>query len=218
MTAMKKMFYTLLVVLSAAACGGRGDRAETDIRDMEWTKTDPMDLAMKPVAAFAQDWMALGVKSKDGINAMTVAWGQVGELWGRPVATVFVSKDRYTKHMLDEAGQFTLSAFPQTPGSRQILTYIGSHSLSDEPDKLENAGLTVELSDAGNPLFKEADLAIECKVIYSEEFKPELLPEAVKPMYERMGLHTFYIGEITGVYQKKSVGVPVSVVDEPVAE
>ena len=190
----------LLLAAGLTACGWGGK--ETDIRDMEWNRTDPMDLEMAPVAAFAKDWMALGVKAREGVNAMTISWGQIGELWGRPVVTVFVSKDRHTKRMLDEAGQFTVSAFPNTLESRRILTYIGSHSLSDEPDKLENAGLTVDLTEAGNPLFKEASLALECKVIYSEEFKPERLPDAVKPMYEGMGLHTFYIGEITGVYRK----------------
>ena len=198
---MKKLLYAVLLSLTVAACGGRETEA-LNIRDMEWQMTDPMDLTLKPVSAFAQDWMALGVKAREGVNAMTISWGQIGELWGRPVVTVFVSKDRFTKHMLDEAGQFTVATFPQTRENRNMLTYIGSHSLSDEPDKLERAGLTVELSEAGNPLFKEADLVIECKVIYSEEFKAPLLPEAVKPMYERMGLHTFYIGEITGVYRK----------------
>ena len=198
---MRKIICMLLLAAGLVACG-RGGK-ETDIRDMEWNKMDPVDLEMKPVAAFETDWMALGVRAKEGINAMTISWGQIGELWGRPVVTVFVSKDRHTKHMLDEAGQFTVSAFPNTLESRRILTYIGSHSLSDEPDKLENAGLTVDLTEAGNPLFKEADLAIECKVIYKEEFKADLLPDSVKPMYERMGLHTFYIGEITNVYRKE---------------
>lgn len=198
---MKKTIYMILLALTVAACGGR-DGAKTDIRTMQWEKTDPTDLEMKPVAAFATDWMALGVNAREGVNAMTISWGQIGELWGRPVVTVFVSKDRHTKHMLDEAGQFTVSAFPNTLESRRILTYIGSHSLSDEPDKLENAGLTFDLTEAGNPLFKEADLAIECKVIYKEEFKADLLPDKVKPMYEQMGLHTFYIGEITNVYRK----------------
>ena len=197
---MRKTFYILLLAVGLVACGRSGK--ETDIRDMEWNKMDPMDLEMEPVAAFARDWMALGVRAREGVNAMTIAWGQIGELWGRHVVTVFVSRDRYTKHMLDEAGQFTVSVFPNTLESRRILTYIGSHSLSDEPDKLENAGLTVDLTEAGNPLFKESELAIECKVIYKDEFKAELLPDAVKPMYEQMGLHSFYIGEITNVYRK----------------
>ena len=197
---MKRFLYILILALGAVSCARGGKNV--DIRDMKWERMDPVDLEMKPVAACAKDWMALGVRSGEGVNAMTISWGQIGELWGRPVVTVFVSKDRHTKHMLDEAGQFTVSVFPPTLEARAILTYIGSHSLSDEPEKLENAGLTVDLTEAGNPLFKEAELAIECKVIYSEEFKGGLLPDSVKPMYESMGLHTFYIGEIIGVYRK----------------
>lgn len=200
---MERFLLSTLLVLTLASCGGRDAKVESqDTREMEWKKTDVMDLELKPVAAFAKDWMALGVRSADAMNAMTISWGSIGELWGKPVVTVYVSKDRHSKAMMDEAEYFTVSAFPQARQNREALVYIGSHSLSDEPDKVERAGLTAELSELGNPLFKEADLALECRIIYREEFKRDLLPEDVRPMYEEMGLHTFYIGEIVNVYKK----------------
>ena len=104
--------------------------------------------------------------------------------------------------MMDEADYFTVSAFPQDRRSKDALVYIGSHSLKDEPDKLEKAGLTPELSELGNPLFKEASLAFECKILYSEEFKRDRLPEEVRSLYEEMGLHTMYVGEIINLYEK----------------
>lgn len=201
---MKKIVLYVLVLLAAVSCGSRGG-GEVDTRPMnerEWTKADVMDLEMKPVSAFAKDWMALGVRTKEGVNAMTISWGSIGELWGKPVVTVYVSKDRHSKAMMDEADYFTVSAFPQDRRSKDALVYIGSHSLKDEPDKLEKAGLTPELSELGNPLFKEASLAFECKILYSEEFKRDRLPEEVRSLYEEMGLHTMYVGEIINLYEK----------------
>ena len=200
---MRKLMYCLLLLLAAASCGSRGgEEATVDVVDMPWKKAEVADLELKPVSAFAQDWMALGVRTKDAVNAMTVSWGSIGELWGKPVVTVYVSRDRHSKGMMDAAEYFTLSAFPQRRASKDALLYIGSHSLADEPDKIEKAGLTVELSELGNPLFKEADLAFECKIIYREEFKRELLPADVRPFYEETGLHTVYIGEIVNLYRK----------------
>ena len=199
---MKKLIYSLFLLV-AVACGNRGgEEAPVDVMEAQWQKMEVNDLELKPIAAFAQDWMALGVRTKDALNAMTVSWGGIGELWGKPVVTVYVSKDRHSKAMMDEADYFTVSAFPQDRRSKDALVYIGSHSLKDEPDKLEKAGLTPELSELGNPLFKEASLAFECKILYSEEFKRDRLPEEVRSLYEEMGLHTMYVGEIINLYEK----------------
>ena len=73
---------------------------------------------------------------------------------------------------------------------------------ANEPDKVANAGLTVEFSPLGNPLFAEGRLALECRILYKEEFKRDLLPADIRPMYDEMGLHTFYIGEIVACYRK----------------
>lgn len=182
------------------ACKGRSTD-NTSISDMKWEKTEVQDLQMKPVAAFDKDWMALAVGTSAKFNAMTISWGTIGELWNKPVVIVFVSSDRATKKLMDENKYFSVSAFPSS--AKDALVYIGSRSFRDEPDKVANAGLTAEFSALGTPMFKEACLTIECKKIYSEPFKEDLLPEDVKPRYESMGIHTAYIGEIINVWEKK---------------
>ena len=175
---------------------------EEDLSGKKWRKQDINTLTMAPVAAFARDWMALAMGGAKGYNAMTVSWGSIGELWGKPVVTVYVSSDRYSKHLMDKAEYFTLTAFPQTRACKDALVYLGSHSQRDEPDKAERAGLTVEFSPLGNPLFAQGRLALECRILYKDEFKRDLLPADVRPMYEDMGLHTFSIGEVVACYRK----------------
>ena len=188
-------------LLALVACGNRKTDEERNLADMKWEKIEVDDLQMHPVAAFDKDWMALAVGNATLHNAMTISWGTIGELWNKPVVMVFVSSDRATKKLMDENKYFTVSAFPKT--GKEALVYLGSHSLRDDPDKVANAGLTVEFSALGNPMFKEACLTLECKKIYAEPFQAELLPEDVRPRYEKMGMHTAYIGEIVQVYEKR---------------
>lgn len=179
-------------------------QVDTVMTDNPWVRIDPLELAMKPVAAFSQDWMALATGSKKSFNSMTIAWGTIGELWGKHVVIVYVSSDRFTKHLMDENAYFTVTAFPDTKACKEALVYIGSHSQKDEPDKTANAGLTAEFTELGNPIFAEGNLAIECRKIYSDAFNLPKVPQEIREgMYAGMGVHSFYIGEIVNVWEKK---------------
>ena len=152
------------------------------------------------VRLFDKDWMALAVGSKGDMNAMTISWGGMGELWGRPVVTVYVSSSRYTYSFMERNDYFTVTAFPET--MRNALIYIGRHSGRDG-DKLAPAGLTAEYTALGNPVFKEARLALECRIIYKVPFDAEKMDKDVRHVYDNgMGIHTMYIGEIVNVWAK----------------
>ena len=196
--------------LSAASCGkvknmtGKGNRSQSDSTAVEWTAIKPTDLCLKPVDVFANDWMALSMGNKNESNSMTIAWGGIGELWGKHVVTVYVSSDRASKRLMDKYDYFTVTAFPDDPKCKDGLLYIGSHSYSEEKDKMANSGLTFEYTALGNPIITEGNLAIECKKIYADEFETDKLPADVREnFYSRMGLHTMYIGEIVNVWTKE---------------
>lgn len=198
---MKKLNYLILAVLAAAAVARPLQAAETETAmSSEWKKI-PITEVKNPVSLFRDDWMALAVGKEGDMNAMTVGWGQIGVLWGRPIVTVYVAPDRYTYDFLERNAYFTVTGFPET--QREALTYIGTHSGRDG-DKLKEAGLNPEFTDMGNPVFKEGNLAIECKIIYKEPFKQELLDEKAKDFYDtsKLGLHVAYIGEIINVWKK----------------
>lgn len=199
------MIMTASLMMASCHKGGKSER-KADAADslaIGWKKVNPVDIEMKPIGAFAQDWMALAMGNSKSYNSMTISWGSIGELWNKPVVIVYVSSDRHSKKLMDAANYFTVSSFPDEKEYKDALVYIGSHSQSDEPDKTANAGLKVEFTELGNPRFTDASRVFECKKIYSEEFKRDRLPQDVKERYySEMGLHTIYIGEIVNVYEK----------------
>lgn len=179
-------------------------QVDTVMTDNAWVKVAPSEIDINPFSSFGSDWMALATGTKKSFNSMTIAWGTVGQLWNKPVVMVFVSKDRYSKKLMDDNSYFTVTGFPQTRACKDALIYIGSHSQRDEPDKTANAGLTVEFTELGNPTFTQGSICFECKKIYSDEFESDKVPaDILENMYAEMGMHTMYIGEIVNVWEKK---------------
>ena len=193
-------------LILSASCQHGGDSGESrEDRDSlaTWVKLAPDELVMRPVGEFSRDWMALAMGNAKSYNSMTISWGSVGQLWNKPVVTVYVSSDRYSKKLMDNSNWFTISRFPDNREYKDGLIYLGSHSQKDDPDKTANSGLRVEFTELGNPRFKDAELVIECKKIYSDEFEKDKLPKDIKDgIYSSTGLHTMYIGEIVNVYEK----------------
>lgn len=205
---MKQLKYLFLALSVAVLCSCGSGKKENNTMEKEnwkWEKVNPTDLDFNPFQTIGVDWMALAMGGEKSMNSMTISWGTAGELWNKQVFTVFVSSDRYSKRLMDESKYFTVMAFPKSRKIKESLVYIGSRSQRDEPDKTVNAGFTVEYTELGNPIFKEANLVFECRIIYKEEFKMELLQPEVRRMYEDMGLHTMYIGEIVNVFVKQTV-------------
>ena len=206
---MKKFTLITLCIVSLMACN-RQNQTETEISENmevqntnEWRSVSLDEFATRPFDLFANQWMALGVKDGDKTNAMTIAWGTIGMLWSKPVVIVYVSSDRYSKAMMDHAAGFTVTAFPDEERYREALGFLGTKSGRDYDDKIAAAGLTAEITELGNVRIAEGNLCIECEKIYADEFKAELVPADVNEnFYQRMGLHSFYIGEIKNIWEK----------------
>ncbi len=167
-----------------------------------WKAITPYDIK-NSITLFEKDWMALAVGQKGDMNAMTIAWGGLGELWGKPVVTVYVRSNRYTYGFMERNKYFTVTAFPED--KRPALQYIGTHSGRDDKDKLQKAGLTPSFTELGNPIFEEANLAIECRIIYKAPFNlSTIVDEDTRNDYadDKKGVHTMYIGEIVNVWKK----------------
>lgn len=150
-----------------------------------------------------RDAEILAAGNKEKHNAMTIGWGGIGTLWGRTALTVYVAEKRYTKQFMDKAQYFTVMAFDVAHS--KVLNYMGTKSGRDG-DKAAALGLHTAYTENGTPYYTEADLVIECKIMYAAPFDPQNFKSDVpKRQYNNFpaGLHTMYIGEVINAWKKQ---------------
>ena len=204
---MRKTKKQVLVIVIAAvalftACQhNKGEQASNKSEaKATWMKIEPQDIE-NPIHLFAERHVAIATGQGDSVNAMTVSHGSIGQLWHRPVVSIYISSSRYTHELLMNNEYFTVNAFPEECDS--VLQYLGTHSGRDG-DKLSAAGLTLERTGLGNLTFREANLVIECRKIYAEPFVRERLDSTALSMLSNgTGMHTMFVGEIVNVMQRK---------------
>ena len=120
----------------------------------------------------------LTTKAGDTVNTMTIGWGKIGIEWNRPVFIAYVRETRYTKQLLEAAGEFTVN-IPVGDADSRILGYCGTKSGRDT-DKIADLSLTLVDSDNVQvPGIRELPLTLECKVIYKQKQDLAQLPESI---------------------------------------
>jgi flavin reductase (DIM6/NTAB) family NADH-FMN oxidoreductase RutF len=151
------------------------------------------------MAALADPGCLLATQGKDGtLNAMTIGWGTIGILWGRPVFVVLVRPSRHTWNLLEENGDFTVNVPP--PELRKAVSVCGSKSRRDY-DKFVETGLTpVPSQRVAAPIIGECVIAYECRMIHKNQVVPDALaPAVLKDCYRSGDFHSLYYGQILGV-------------------
>ena len=158
---------------------------------------ETMKLNVSAFEAFDKDWALLTAGSVgEGYNTMTISWGGLGTLWGKPVATVYVKPIRYTHEFLDANEYFTVSFYPEE--YKKALGLLGSRSGRDG-DKVAAAGLTPAALE-GAVTFQEAKLTLLCKKIDRQDMDTSAMPAAVvDAFYTKEAPHTMYIGEVVEI-------------------
>ena len=132
-------------------------------------------------------------------NTMTVGWGSLGTMWGRPFAQVVVRPVRYTYQFTEQYDTFTLCALPAR--WRSAVQLLGTKSGRDG-DKIAESGLTpIASTHVAAPCFAEAELVIECRKIYWDDIVPEhFLDPAIHQHYPNKDYHRAYFGEIVAIH------------------
>lgn len=135
-------------------------------------------------------------------NAMTIGWGALGNIWGmqRPVVTVYVAPGRYTWKFMEKCRYFTVMHF----ADMKVYDYMGRHS-GRHGDKAAALGLHVAYTKNGTPYYEEADMVLECAIMYSGQFQPSnFRNEVPRNMYANFpaGVHYEYIGDVVGAWKK----------------
>jgi flavin reductase (DIM6/NTAB) family NADH-FMN oxidoreductase RutF len=131
-------------------------------------------------------------------NVMTIGWGNIGFMWGKPVFTVMVRPSRHT-HSFMGGGTFTVSL--PLAGMKDALALCGSKSGRDI-DKIKAAGLKLRAGQkVPTPVIDGCGLYYECRVVYKYDMVPGQLDQALDTQWYKDGdYHTVYIGEILAAY------------------
>lgn len=136
---------------------------------------------------------------EEKINTMTIAWGSIGFMWGKPVFMAMVRPSRFTYELLERSREFTISI--PFNDMRTALRICGSQSGRDT-DKFAAAHLTaIAGKKISTPVIADCGLYYECKVVYRQEMaSPQLDKELQDTFYGAGDYHTLYFGEILASY------------------
>ncbi|WP_312561891.1 flavin reductase [Anaerospora sp.] len=161
----------------------------------------PQEFVYSPFKLIGEEWMLITAEKDGKANTMTASWGGLGVMWGKNVAYIAIRPQRYTKEFIDNSDTFSLTFFDD--GFKKALGYLGATSGRDE-DKIAKSNLTIQHTDCV-PYFAEAKIAIICKKLYAQEYKPELFvdQEINEKCYPDADHHTLYIAEITKILVKE---------------
>ncbi|MDR0958301.1 MAG: flavin reductase family protein [Clostridiales bacterium] len=145
---------------------------------------------------FSKSGGFLTVKSGDKVNTMTISWGFIGFLWGKPHFITLVRPTRYTHTLLETADSFTVSVPFGTKASE--LSFCGSSS-GATVDKSRTVTF-ISSKNVESPIVEGCDMYYECKIDYRETMKDSLIPKSILETMYKNDLHDIYIGEIVNCY------------------
>ncbi len=164
---------------------------------MSFTKVNIAEQPINPFETIGQKWLLISAGTEEKWNTMTASWGGLGVIWGKPSATCYIRRSRYTKEFVDNSEYFTLTVLQD--GYRDALTRLGSNSGRDI-DKMHGSGLTPVFID-GQPTFEEAKMVLICRKRCKSGISPEDMTEDIlERWYSDHDYHTMYIGEIVTAY------------------
>src|SRR5512143_370410 len=91
-----------------------------------------------------EDGLLLVTAHNDGKpNVMTIGWGTIGSIWGRPIFLALVRPSRHSHTLLEEVSEFTINVPPRELAS--AVSHCGTVSGRDH-NKFDEAKLKVKPS------------------------------------------------------------------------
>ncbi len=164
------------------------------------------ELSVKIHTLWDEGWFLLtaGNFAEKKYNSMTISWGSMGFMWGKPFVQVVVRPTRYTLAFMESNPDFTICAFPEQ--YHKALSLLGARSGRDG-DKIKESGLTPCKSTlVSTPSYIEANLVIECKKIYSDIFKPQgFIDTSIDDNYRLGDYHRIFYGEVLNIRGDRSL-------------
>lgn len=144
----------------------------------------------------SEDGLLLGTADAEGKpNVMTIGWGTVGSIWGKPVFLVLVRPSRYSHRNIEATGEFTVNV--PAAGMSSAVLFCGTHSGRD-CDKFRECGLTPEPGKKVRaPIIRECVVHYECAVVHRNDVQPPSLAGEIRSSsYSDREYHRIFWGEI----------------------
>jgi len=158
------------------------------------------DLLEETIGAMGREGLLLCTVGRDGRpNAMTIGWGTIGIIWGRPIFAVLVRPSRFTYSLMEECRDFTVNVLPREMA--EVATFCGTVS-GRTHDKFAEKRLTpTPARFVRSPLVEQAIIQYECRVVHSNDvLEAALVPDVKSACYGSGDYHRIYFGEILAVY------------------
>ena len=132
-------------------------------------------------------------------NTMTIGWGTVGIIWGKPIFTVLVRPSRYTHNCMEHTGDFTVNV--PSKNMSDIVAFCGSKSGRDHDKFMEKGLIAIPGKTVKSPIIEQCVIHYECKVVHKNDvLKEKLDGKIISSAYKSGDFHTIYYGEILSTY------------------
>ncbi len=142
--------------------------------------------------------LLVSVDAQGKPNAMTIGWGTVGIIWGKPIFIVLVRPSRYTYGLIEETDDFTVNV-PSADMS-DIVAFCGTESGRDYDKFAEKGLVAIPGKKVKSPIIEQCVIHYECKVVHKNDvLKDKLASDIISAFYPGGDFHTVYFGEILSV-------------------
>ncbi|MGC8794689.1 MAG: flavin reductase family protein [Bryobacteraceae bacterium] len=158
------------------------------------------DLFKETIQRMREDGLLLVTADRTGKpNVMTIGWGTIGSIWGRPVFIVLVRPSRFSFSRLEENPDFTVNVPPRELAA--AAAHCGKVS-GREHDKFREMNLTpAPARQVRSPIIQECVVHYECRTVHRNDLAPATLAQAIADeYYPRDDYHRIYFGEILACY------------------
>lgn len=144
-------------------------------------------------------FLLVSTKKNGTSNVMTISWGMLGIIWGRPIFTVLVRPSRFTYEFIEDSGVFTVNVPP--PELKRWVAICGSKSGRDIDKFGDYQVATSPARHVPTITIDACPVVYECRVVHHNDIIPAQMDAVVEAdSYGGRDYHRLYFGEIVGAF------------------
>jgi len=138
-------------------------------------------------------------------NTMTISWGFIGFIWGKPYFITVVRPQRYTKKIFDNGSDSFTISIPFDDNLKEALSTCGTKSGRD----IDKSAIVrfIPSKTVTSPVVDGCGLYYECRINFSQQLDGNLVPDEIKRLHYKDDYHFMYFGEITDCYTEAVQGI-----------